>query len=159
MPDMEKSEILERVKRATDSFTKSDLTLLDIDVNERSMTHRLAEHLQKEFPSEEWFVDCEYNRHFKRQKKLLKPPNLFSSDEHWRSLDAPTVYPDIIVHKRMTDEENLLVIEAKKSTSRVDDRWDRTKLAAFKEWPYSYQMAIFVRFKVGADKGIDFEVV
>lgn len=144
---MESHEILERVKRAKSAFEKSDFKLLDIDANERSMTHKLAEHLQKEF-GDDWAVDCEYNRHLREQKKILTPPDIFSTDEHWKSLDAPTVYPDIIVHKRITDEENLLVVEAKKSSSRVGDEWDKEKLRAFKERPYGYQVAVFVRFEV-----------
>lgn len=31
-----------------------------MNANERSMTHKFAEHLQKYFPG--WNVDCEYNR-------------------------------------------------------------------------------------------------
>lgn len=36
-----------------------DRDLLVMDVNERSISHKLAEHLAREF--DEWDVDCEYN--------------------------------------------------------------------------------------------------
>lgn len=76
----------------------------------------------------------------------------------WEDTDAKTVYPDIIVHKRKNDKENLLVIEAKKSSSGIDDNWDTAKLKAFKERPYFYRAAYFVRFRVGdqGKNGIEF---
>ena len=39
-----------------------------MDANERSLTHKLAEYLQCEFP--DWHVDCEYNRHGLDVKRL-----------------------------------------------------------------------------------------
>ena len=76
--------------------------------------------------------------------------------EYWKDLDALTVYPDIIIHRRKIDEENLVVIEAKKSNN-TDEEWDKVKLRFFKELPYSYQMALFVRFRVGARKDAEIQ--
>jgi hypothetical protein len=44
----------------------SDWYLLKNNINERSITHKLAEHLQKSFI--EWNVDCEFNRNLNRPK-------------------------------------------------------------------------------------------
>ena len=126
--------------------------LLEIDANERTMTHKLAEYLQQEF--QEWDVDCEYNRKMKGLKKLPRPPNNFSGLDFWHDTDAKTIFPDIIVHKRMSDE-NLLVIEAKKSSSVIKEDWDQAKLRAFKEQPYNYRTAFFVRFRVGKKRRVD----
>ncbi len=81
--------------------TFSEEYLLDVNVSERAMVHRFAVHLEDKFPG--YRVDCEYNRNHYVPKTL---------DGHKR-------YPDIIVHKRCTPD-NLLVIEVKKSTVKDD---------------------------------------
>jgi len=143
-------EIRGKFRSAINKFLQCDLVLLEIDVNERTITHKLAEHLQQEFPG--WDVDCEYNRHINDPKKLLRPPDKFKRLDLWHDTDAKTVYPDIVIHKRKSDE-NLLVIEAKKSSSKDDPDWDKAKLKAFKGENYNYRMAIFVSFRVGKTSG------
>jgi hypothetical protein len=122
--ELTKDAVGERLTRALDRLLREDLFLLQSDVNERSISHKLAEYLQLEFSG--WHVDCEYNRQGHDPKRLdLKV--------HWTSTDDPqarTVYPDIIVHHRNSDE-NLLVIEIKKSTNPDRGDFDREKLAAF----------------------------
>ncbi len=70
-----------KVETALREFFRNDIDLLCRDVNERSITHELAEHLQRQF--EDLKVDGEYNRHGGRTKK----------DDCNRS-----VIPDIVVH-------------------------------------------------------------
>ena len=72
--------------------------------------------------------------------------------EEFEDLEAKTVFPDIIVHQRGT-RENLLIIEAKKSSSKVQDEFDRGKLAQFKADPFNYRYALFIKFNVGATAG------
>ena len=68
--------------------------------------------------------------------------------------EAITVFPDIIVHKRGTDE-NLLVIEMKKTTSKkTDTTYDLGKLKAFKS-QLGYQFAIFIKLQTDGKAGID----
>jgi hypothetical protein len=151
MPD--NGETLRRVQNAIRKFRERDRVLLEIDANERTMTHKLAEYMQQEFQG--WEVDCEYNKHIKNLKELPRPPKKFSGLDFWEDTDAKTVYPDIIVHKRESDKENLLVIEAKKSSSKVDDDWDNAKLRAFKRQPYNYRSAVFIKFLVGEKNGVE----
>jgi hypothetical protein len=92
--------------KSIESFLTHESNLLCIDVNERSITHKIAEYLQYNF--KEWNVDCEYNRLGDKVKTLPKPIKTNSNDT-----DAKTIFPDIIVHKRGKNE-NLLVIEVKK---------------------------------------------
>jgi hypothetical protein len=117
---------LEQVRAAYDELLKFDQHLLTVDANERSLTHKLASYLENEFPV--WDVDCEYNR-----------------DGHEiKTLDGPVV-PDVIVHRRDTNE-NFIVIEAKKSsTARVGH--DVEKLIRFKA-ELGYMVAIAVNFPV-----------
>ena len=57
-------------------------------------------------------------------------------------VEAKTVFPDVIVHRRGT-QQNHLVLEFKKSTSRVDRRIDLLKLQGYKQ-QLGYDHALFV---------------
>ncbi len=137
-----RDEIEKKVWVAIGVLFKNDAFLLENDVNERSVSHKLAEYLQKQFP--DWNVDCEYNR-MKNQnndeeyitKKLnLNIENIRSDDVH-----AKTVYPDIIIHKRGT-EHNLLVIEIKRCSNNSSKEFDSKKLEAFTTEKYTYGLYI-----------------
>ena len=136
----------EKVKCALSEFFDKDCNLLRLDVNERSITHKLAEHLQRQF--EDLKVDCEYNRHLKDIKRLPIEPEDIKTD----CLDAKTVYPDIVVHRREVDNCNRLVIEAKKSTQ--DAKYDEGKLRAFTspENDYKYAMGLLLVFDVSQQR-------
>lgn len=117
--------------------------LFERNANERSLTHWLAVLLVSRFPG--WDVDCEYNRDGFATKKI-RIRTAVSSDD----LDAQTVFPDIIVHRRGTPD-NLLVIEAKKSNNRVGNLQDREKLEAFMAsgmGGLSYRFGALVVFRV-----------
>jgi len=109
-------------------FINNDKDLLDVDANERSLTHRIAVYLERKF---EWYsVDCEYSKNGNHTKVL--------SSYNWNKTGV--VLPDIIVHERRTSN-NLLVIEWKKN-----EEWnDRNKLKAYKMdlW---YQFAVLLKF-------------
>jgi len=134
--------ILERLYRARATFLARDAYLLEVNANERSMTHKFAEYLQYEFP--DFNVDCEFNRKGSLPKELHIT---VASDVPENDEDAKTVFPDIIVHHR-GQRANLLVIEAKKSGR--DDTRDRQKLEAFKaDEDYQYTYAVLMRFVTG----------
>jgi hypothetical protein len=59
-------------------------------------------------------------------------------------LDAKTVFPDIIIHKRGTDQCNLGIIEIKKSNSNHDYTPDIQKLRSFTGDEYKYQLGLFL---------------
>jgi hypothetical protein len=148
-PDPELDRIEKQVIQAARSLLEDERYLLTCNLNERSITHKFAEHLQRKFPN--WNVDCEYNRDRHDTKTLALPPrrNITSDD-----LDAKTVYPDIIIHRRGTDE-NVVVIEVKKSTNPESDDWDMRKLAEFRN-QLGYRVALFFRFHTGTPE-VDFE--
>lgn len=138
---MEKEEVLRRLNSACHSLLEHDRELLVVDANERSITHKLAEHLQVEFP--DWNVDCEYNRDGFEPKRMTYTVETVLTD----NTDAKTVFPDIIVHHRGCQTHNLLVIEAKKCTTGDTDS-DRAKLMAYKA-QLKYMFAYSVVFPVG----------
>ena len=130
-----------RVNFSIQELFEKDLYLLAVNANERSITHCLANYLQLQFPS--YNVDCEYNRDGiepKRLGHLDLYPN--SHDE-----DAQTVFPDIVVHRRGTNE-NLLVIEVKKRSNPANRETDILKLRGYQR-ELGYRFALFVEFGVG----------
>ncbi|PWH12852.1 MAG: hypothetical protein DDG59_15285 [Anaerolineae bacterium] len=133
------SEVVkQRVIAAIARLYRHDPQLLEADVNERTITHKLAEYFQDEFP--EWHVDCEYNRRGDQVKRLRLGDWRTRPDD----MEAKTVFPDIIVHRRGTDY-NLVVIEVKKSSGGEETK-DLEKLQAFIEDPaYRYQFGLFLR--------------
>lgn len=98
-----------------------------------------------------WDVDCEYNRDSNVPKRLQS--SLFQRDSNdvapHRDTEGKTVFPDIIVHKRGT-QVNLLVVEVKKTTSTVCDDVDIIKLCAFME-ELGYKHALFLKLGAGGD--------
>ena len=138
-----------KLRDAIDQLLEEDRFLLENDVNERSLSHKLAEYLQTRFPN--WNVDCEYNRNHNLVKKLnIELPGSSAEDT-----EGTTVYPDIVVHRRNTDE-NLLVVEIKKSTNSDTGRYDMEKLRSFIcELVYAY--GAFIEFATRTEN-VDFNL-
>ena len=59
---------LNKVVTALDEFYARETFLLEKDLGERTLTHRLAVHLEKQFPG--WEVDCDYDRLGERTLRL-----------------------------------------------------------------------------------------
>jgi len=134
-------EIAGKLVTAIQSLFTADKDLLKLDANERSISHRLALHMT--FLFNDYDVDCEYNRdkrYTKTLRKLIHPDSCTQNSE----TDGSRVYPDIIVHRRDTSE-NLLVIEIKKSTSNTPDGHDLKKLRLFRK-ELRYKFAVFLQF-------------
>lgn len=141
-----KDEIERILRSCLKKLRKLDKQLLDINVNERTITHKLAEYLQQNFP--EFNVDCEYNRFEDLIKKLELPKDKIN----WNDTEAKSVFPDIIVHKRGTQEYNLLVIEIKKSSNINLSDFDQMKLHIFRQEPYNYTFGLFLRIDLDGEQ-------
>lgn len=126
-------EVAQKVAEAVKVLFAKDGYLLIEDVNERSISHHLAVHLEKQFQS--WHVDCEYNRDGHNPKRLHLTSDCTNNSE---LENGSRVFPDIIIHKRGT-RENHLVIEIKKSTSHLSSECDLEKLTQYRnELGYDY---------------------
>jgi len=130
--------ILNKIYQGVYDFLQEDRDLLTNDVNERSISHKLAEHLQSYFNNLK--VDCEYNRHGDAVKRLRSPINSDASPEDL----GPRVFPDIVIHQRSIDQCNLVVIEIKKSNSNESCDIDKRKLRSFTGNDYNYQLGVFL---------------
>lgn len=155
-----KEKIKEIIYSCLEDLYTKDLALIVNDVSERAITHKLAEYLQTRFP--EHHVDCEYNRDYERGKGEPKYLNMIREQapykkreiraDNFDTLIEVSTYPDIIVHRRLTNKKNLIVIEVKKNNSSVTEDFDLIKLRAFTskndENNYKYRFGVFIKLSI-----------
>ena len=113
---------LDRIVASLVEFYAQESFLFEHDLGERTLTHRLAVHLERQFPDFE--VDCEFDRLGPRTLQLPHG-SIVSTDDHL----GKSIYPDIVVHQR-TVPNNLLAIEVRKAANHQPLEHDRHKLRA-----------------------------
>ena len=113
---------LDKVVAALREFYAREIFLFEHDLGERTLTHRLAVHLEKQFAG--FDVDCNYDRLGARTLRLPHG-TIVSTDDHF----GKSVYPDIVVHQRDIPN-NLLAIEVRKATNHQPIEHDQLKLKA-----------------------------
>ncbi len=146
---MDQQQVEEIINYAIQRLLANDAELLELDVSERAVMFHLGRYIRQRTPAD-LDVDCEYNRHLKDVKQLLYLKRLLDIEENYE------VFPDILIHRRNSDDQNIVVIEIKKHGQNRDA--DFRKLLAFKNEPYSYQFA--VQIVIGTpNSGIEFEFV
>jgi len=126
-------KIKKSVDNCLDIFMKNDIFLLENNVDERTISHRLAFYLQSEIP--EMHVDCEYNREGFEIKKISNPK--------WAKPRG--IYPDIIIHERGKNSNNILVVEIKKQENKEIEN-DEIKLKEFTSENYGYNFGLLLIF-------------
>jgi hypothetical protein len=142
---MTQEEISHILAGSLEALYAEDLVILRLDVSERAICNQLRAILQRAFAHHA--VHAEYNRHGILPKEIEMP----DADG---LLTLMRVFPDIIVHQPLHDEENLLVIETKKSTNAADDDADLAKLA-FMKHQLNYQFGAFIRLSTGLGADIN----
>jgi len=143
-------DVKKRVIAAICALYQHDVELITVNASERSITHKLAEYLQKEFPC--WHVDCEYNRYGNDIKRIpntcfIEKYNLSAKENPDLTKDV-TVFPDIIIHQRGT-RKNLVVIEVKKNNNDIEH--DKKKLSYFSR---DYKYGILLILNVGRNNKV-----
>lgn len=137
--------------KAVAGLRKRHTHLLAVAANERSICHHLANEIEvvwRDQVGEHWDVDCEYNRNHHDPKTIPDDPEeLGSGEPRVTDVDARTVYPDIIVHRRGT-AQNYLAVEVKKAGSPIPLRYDRTKLTGYLA-AMGYKYVALVQLPVG----------
>ena len=113
---------LNKLVTALHEFYEHETYILRKDLGERTLTHRLAVQLERQFPG--WQVDCEFNRLGERMLRLPKGTIVSTDDALGKS-----VFPDIVVHQRDVPK-NLLAIEVRKVPNHQPLEHDRHKLRA-----------------------------
>lgn len=106
-------------------------------VGERAIVFRFAYYLQQILDEHniyaDYNLDCEYNRNGSKSKQII-------------SLDK-NVYPDLIIHQRRINDNNLLVMEFKTYWNK-DQNEDIKKIKAFINerdgYNYKYGIAVLI---------------
>ncbi|WP_261790147.1 hypothetical protein [Fusobacterium polymorphum] len=150
-------ELMDIFEKAKEKFLKEEKEIIEINVNERTLSARLMFHLQTLLLNEiyqenykEYSVDCEYNR----RKEIVK-----ILPKEYRELEKKDkqIYPDIIFHQR-NSEKNLMIIEMKKTYSSDEggknENRDRLKFLTSlrKENKYKYLLGIYFEVNKFPDK-------
>lgn len=139
-----------KVVSALNELLEKDKILLKINVEEETISHKLAMYLEKEFSG--FDVDVEYNRQGKTVDIVKK---LYMAGFDADSYGYKNVLPDIVIHNRGDNDKNTLVIEVKKSknTGHPFDK-DKEKLKAFVnniEGGFNYNFGLFLYLFTGDD--------
>src|SRR5579864_1628642 len=113
---------LDKVVVACKEFYDREAFLLAHDLGERTLTHRLAVHLERQFAGFE--VDCNYDRLGARTLRLPHGTIVSTDDTLGKS-----IFPDIVVHQREIPN-NLLAIEVRKASNHQPIEHDQHKLKA-----------------------------
>src|SRR5476651_1755863 len=129
---------LNKVVSALKVFYTRETHLLETDLGERTLTHRLAVYIESQFAG--WEVDCDYSRLGDRTLRMPKG-SIVSTDDHI----GKSVYPDIVVHQRAIPN-NLLAIEVRKESNHQPPEHDQQKLRALTDpqlW-FAYRIGVFL---------------
>lgn len=161
---MTDNELILSIKEAIELLHARDYWLLKNDLSEQSISHKLAEHLQRLIP--DYHVDCEYdgdidNINWKQKIAFLKgrlETKLLSENQVHLLDHEPierAVFPDIIIHHRGTNTGNKCIMEIRKSTNQTSFDYDRIKLesytSAINGKNLGYQLGVFINFQTGQD--------
>ena len=123
--------VCDKINKALITLYKRDSYLLKNDAHEVTISHKLACYLQDMF--EEFDVDIEFNKNLKDSKRV----------------DNEIRRPDIIVHKRGTNDSNFIAIEIKKC-SNANKNFDIEKIGSIMN-ELNYQYGFYIEFNVGEE--------
>lgn len=126
-----------KIISAIDKFIENNMPLLSNKVNERSISHKLAEYLQDIFC--DWNVDCEYDKDGSTTKKLKGIAEKFD----YKKTDR--ILPDIIIHQRNTNN-NLVVIEIKTKAENIELDKEKLRMFTSKNNHYKYKLGLSIKF-------------
>ena len=137
---MEIEIIKRRINHCIDLIYENDVDLFKRANFEITISAKLAQYLFIEF--KEFDVDCEYDKHINDKKKV-------------KNLDS-NVRPDIVIHKRGTDNGNLVYIEIKKEQNKTNRNIDFKKIIEMTKQAgeYKYKLGVFIDFYKNKDKTV-----
>jgi hypothetical protein len=161
------------VADAVGDFKKYDLELLETEAHEQAISHRIAVYLEQSFgigTKVNLNVDCEYNKHLGGDKITIIEPQYYLKHcqrcwcnacyklERLAEIEEKEFRPDIVVHSRGNDDNNVVAIEVKKSKVCP---FDLAKLRALTlpkgaKIDYGYELGVFLHFQNNEPKYIWF---
>lgn len=157
---MNSKKIVSNVDIAIGELLKGENNILERGLSERIISTRLADYLRPLF--EGYDVDPEYNGDIDKpndRKALdIARSRLVEIKHRPSSINNYKLSPDIIIHQRGTNENNLVVIEVKKDVSPKNDKdFDLIKLEhltiCYSGNHYNYDLGIAIIFGTGKNTG------
>ncbi len=158
MNKVKKASDIEVVKKmlllGIQNFLTEDIQLLELNVREEALSHRLAYYLERALEThkydlsvprellDEIRIDCEYDKHGNEKK------NLSDIMQKYPDNNTDVVRPDIVMHVRGSDTHNLMVIEVKKTNGK-DKTYAKEKVASFVTSSYAYMTGVYMEFNTG----------
>ena len=149
--------IIELLKQSVDLLYKNDSYLIKHSVHEQDISHRIAYYFENLLNNYSWYkkssfnVDVEYNKNFDDLKRVYSNCDdcgnarcyINQSSYYIDNYQSPCK-PDIILHERGSNDNNILVIEIKKCNNECKD--DFAKLSAFtcNTSDYKYKIGIYI---------------
>nr|WP_299486251.1 hypothetical protein [uncultured Allomuricauda sp.] len=140
------------IEKAIDDLFEVDLDIMSksYNINERTITHRLANHLEKYFIPKGYVVDVEYNRMKNDYGEDIIGNEIGKRlDFEKYGLDSKNVYPDIIVHKR-NQSENLVEIEVKMEWKNQNREFDFLKINEYMS-QLGYAFGVYIQLSEGRE--------
>ena len=157
---MDTLDILAALDQSVTLLLRNDSTLLTRAINERAVSSRLADYMRGLFVG--FHVDADYNGDMDKpndEKALSIAKNRLEEIGYKVNKDNTyRIYPDIIVHERGTNENNLVVIEVKKDSSqKVYKEYDLIKLEHltidYYGNHYNYKLGVAIEFGTANNTG------
>lgn len=150
---MEIKEILTNLHQAINELISNEKDILSRGLNELNLTGHLTKYLTPKFS--DYNVDPEYNGDILKandRKSLdIAKSRMIEIGLKPKENDNYKLSPDIIIHTRNTNENNLLVIEAKKDSNNKENKeFDLIKLEHltidYSGNHYNYKLGIYLEF-------------
>lgn len=165
MAQISSSQATSIIESMLDLLYEKDHFLLQrkLNITERAVTHRMGIYLQQLLP--DFHVDCEYNR---MGKKTIHGIEYTDGDYFAKAIclsegtvpddddEGSRVFPDIIVHRRGT-AENYIIIEVKIDWKSGLANRDKKKLIAYKK-DLHYDHACYIQLTEDR-KGVRIEFI
>ena len=134
----ETNELKSMIEKALEKLYEDDRSLIKRRVDERAIVFRFGIYIQnlilESAKFKDYDVDVEYNKNGDNMKIINNKRN--------------GVRPDLIIHKRESNQANILILEFKKSRNGrlVDRENDYYKLKEFtkKDGIYKYSLGAFI---------------
>lgn len=162
---MNTTEILTKIDLAISTLISNDLYLLERELSEKSISFKLAEYLQPLFNG--YNIDCEYNGDYDKPNDVkalaIAATRLQEIGIDPNDKNNYRINPDIIIHNRGSNENNLVIIEVKKDVSEKKKKeFDLIKLEHLTidhlGNHYNYKLGMALTFNTSKNAGTVSEI-
>ena len=140
-------DIKKLVNASLEKFYKNDRDLIEMNdegdmISEQCMVFHIGGYMKNKMNTLSKFqwadLDCEYNRNMNESKMINNPKE---------DNDGKRIIPDLVIHRRRSNRNNLLVIEFKKKNAEsCDKKKDRNKLIYLSDQKeeFKYNFGLFI---------------